>query len=74
MATETFWKPDGGDGFGDHLCALGDGEEGDAFVGVAEDGDDQLVDDAGAALDEVEMAVGEGIECAGIDCLDEFHG
>jgi hypothetical protein len=64
---------DGGDGFGDHLETLGDGEERGAFLGVAEDGDDELVDDFGAAGNQVEMAVGERVEGAGVDGLDGMH-
>ena len=55
-----------GEGFADHFGALVDGEQGGLGF-VAENGDDEVIDDAGGAADDVEVAVGEGVEGSGVD-------
>jgi hypothetical protein len=52
--------------FADHLDAFIEGEE-RVFAGVAADGDDDLVEEAAAAGDDVEVTVGNWVKAAGED-------
>jgi hypothetical protein len=54
------------DGLGAEFLALRHGEE-RAFAFVLGDGDDDLVEEFGGALDDIEMAIGDGIETPGIN-------
>lgn len=54
------------DHFGEHVDALFDGEEGLLFV-VAENGDDEPVEERGRPVDEIQVAAGDGVEGARID-------
>src|SRR6185312_549302 len=50
----------------EHRQPLGDGEH--VLLGrVVRDGDDHVVENAGGALDDVEVAAGERVEAAGVD-------
>jgi hypothetical protein len=57
---------------GEHIHAFLDRKKG-LFRVVPEDGDDEAVEKAGSAADEVEMAVGDGIEGSGVNCHDLRH-
>jgi hypothetical protein len=63
--------PEGLAHLADHLDALLLGEE-RLLRRVVGDGDDEALEDADAALDDVEMPVGDGVEAAGID--GDAHG
>jgi hypothetical protein len=54
------------DDFGEHLAAFLDGEE-RLLIRVYEDADDYLVEEFAAALDDIQMTVGDGVERAGVD-------
>ncbi len=55
----------------DHFHPFGHVEEG-TLAGIVGHGDDDPVEHPEAPGDDVRMAVGDGIECAGVD--PEFHG
>jgi hypothetical protein len=59
-----------GDGLGDEVFAFFEGEEG-VFGFIFCDGDDDAIEEFYGAFDEIEVAVGEGIETTWVD--DQFH-
>ena len=55
-----------GEGFADHFGALVDGEK-RGFGFVSQDGNDEVVNETAGAADDVEVAVGEGVEGSGVN-------
>ena len=57
-----------------HLFALRQREERLALVEIARNGHDQFIEEFGSPVDQVQMAVGDGIERSGIDGDDVLQG